>query len=250
MRAVGRLDVRPRRRRRGARRLPRRHLLRRLLLRGRARLGQGLGRDDQVRRAALCAVRGLPQPARRLLARRLQRLPADGAAWLGARRRAHPGGGAAALRAQLVWPVRVALERRQGRSFARRPPPGHGGLEPGRVGRPRRGTRALPARGLAAGRAQGQPGSAPVHQRRLRGDAGVPAQPQRLPRGHRRPLLARRAPPRHDAAPRALLRQVAMSVGAARVGGERVGAVAPPLPERRRLLRIHAVVRARADCRE
>jgi hypothetical protein len=65
---------------RPSRRLPRRRLRWRILLRRRLRLGQGLGRGDQVRRAASGAVRGLPQPHRHLLARRLQRLPAHGAA--------------------------------------------------------------------------------------------------------------------------------------------------------------------------
>ena len=51
-------------------------------------------------------------------------------------------------------------------------------------------------------------------------------QPERLAGGHRGALLRGRPPPRDDAAPRALLPQLATAVVAARLGGERGSAVA------------------------
>mmetsp|Transcript_29100 Transcript_29100/g.93809 ORF Transcript_29100/g.93809 Transcript_29100/m.93809 type:complete len:249 (-) Transcript_29100:363-1109(-) len=196
-----------------------------------------MGRRRQVRRPALGAVRRLPRSRRHLLAGRVQRLPADGSARLGAR---HPAGAerrrAAALRPQRLGQVRVAMGVGSSPAVARHSPPRDGGLVARRVGGPRRRPCALPAARLAPGSARRTAGPPPVCGRRHRHHRGLPAQPQRLPPRHRGALLARRTAPRHDAAPGALLLAVAVPVDARGVEGQRHRPVAPPVPERRRLL--------------
>ena len=76
--ALGRHDVRFTRRRRLPRGVSRHRLRGRLFVRGRAGLRQRLGGLHQVQRAAVEPVSRLLRPPRYLLARRVQRVPADG----------------------------------------------------------------------------------------------------------------------------------------------------------------------------
>ena len=150
-------------------------------------IGEGVGGDDPVQRAAVGDVRGVPRAEDDLLARRVQRLPAHGAARLGAHRR-RP------TRAPLPAEEQPRFVHNASGRFESRfssvtvqaepggAPQGHGGLDARRVGGARRGrapTSPRPPRAVRQGEAAR---AAPLRRRHVRDDLGVPGQPERLAR--------------------------------------------------------------------
>mmetsp|Transcript_630 Transcript_630/g.2490 ORF Transcript_630/g.2490 Transcript_630/m.2490 type:complete len:720 (-) Transcript_630:1532-3691(-) len=170
-RGVGRRGVGPRVPCRHARRVPGPRLRRRLLVRRRLRLRQRLGRDDPLRRGRPRAVRRLSTARHHhrhkdLLARRVQRVPAPRAARVGAReRRAAARHRAAAVRPQRLGQVREPLDdRTHPARLALGAAPRHGRRRSGRLGRPRRGPRALSRRDGRATRARARPRAPALRQ--------------------------------------------------------------------------------------
>ncbi len=76
----------------------------------------------------------------------------------------------------------------------------------------------------------------PLCRRRWHGDRVLPSQPQRFAAGHRRSVLARRPPPRHDAAPRTHHEHLELGLDAAGLAPPRGLAVAQNVPERSRMV--------------
>lgn len=113
--------------------IPRHRVRGRILVRGRAGERTRLGGVDSVQPEGEGAVRRVLRASGHVLAGRVQRLPADGAAGRGSVREPADGE-AAALRTEQVGSLRVALCERACGAQQRDHAAGHGGLHAGRVG--------------------------------------------------------------------------------------------------------------------